>query len=118
MAKFYVQSGPVRLVLDAATDLEAAIKAFQWTCDKQATIELECPIAHLEEAERQGWQMHELVHVSERGFSKPGCTRPDAHEFDTLLVVAAWQEDWERRTLEEDEVLFESQVLAPTESRS
>ena len=104
MAKFYVQSGPVRLVLDAAHDLEAAIKAFQWTCDKQATIDVECPIAHLEEAESRGWQMHELVQVSERGFD-----RMDAAEFDTLLVVAAWQEDWERRTLVEDEVLFEAE---------
>ncbi len=105
MAKFYIQSGPVRLVLDAATDLEAAIKAFQWTCDKQATIDLECPIAHLEEAELRGWQMHETVEVSERGFN-----RFDAAEFDTLLIVAAWQEDWERRTLAEDEVLFEQEV--------
>lgn len=107
MAKYYVQSGPVRLVLDAANELEAAMKAFQWTCDKQATIDESCPIAHLEKAELNGWQMHELVHVSERGFS-----RMDAEEFDTLLVVAAWQEDWERRELTQSEVLFEQEKMS------
>jgi hypothetical protein len=105
MAKFYVQSGPVRLVLDAASQLEAAIKAFQWTCDRQATIDSECPIEHLEQAELRGWQLHEYVQVSERGFQ-----RGDSAEFDTLLVVAAWQEDWERRSLAQDEILFEESI--------
>lgn len=101
MAKYYIESGPVRLVLDASTQLEAAIKAFQWTCDKQATIKTQCPLEHLQKAESLGWQMHEFVNVNERGFG-----RGDSVEFDTLLVVAAWQEDWERRCLSEDEILF------------
>jgi len=105
MAKFYTQSGPVRLVVDAESQLEAAIKAFQWTCDKQATIDTECPLEHLEQAELRGWQLHEYVRVSERGFN-----RGDAAEFDTLLVVAAWQEDWERRSLAIDEILFEEAI--------
>ena len=105
MAKYYVQSGPVRLVLDAQTELEAAIKAFQWTCDKQATIDTDCPLEHVETAELNGWQVHEYIHVHEQGFD-----RGDAEEFDTLLVVAAWQEDWERRELAEDEVLFEQSL--------
>ena len=105
MAKFYVESGPVRLILDAAHPLEAAIKAFQWTCDKQATIDTDCPLEHVETAELHGWQMHEYVFVNERGFG-----RGDSEEFDTLLVVAAWQEDWERRCLSADEVLFEQEV--------
>jgi len=32
--KFYVESGPIHLILDAATAEEAAVKTFQWTCDK------------------------------------------------------------------------------------
>ncbi len=105
MAKFYIQSGPVRLVLDAECQLEAAIKAFQWTCDRQATINIACPIEHLEQAELRGWQLHEFVQVNERGFN-----RGDSAEFDTLLVVAAWQEDWERRSLVQDEILFEEAI--------
>ena len=34
--KFYVESGSVHLILDAATAEEAAVKAFQWTCDKRS----------------------------------------------------------------------------------
>lgn len=105
MAKYYVQSGPIRLVLDAQNELEAAIKAFQWTCDKQATINTDCPLKHVEQAETNGWQVHEFIHVHEQGFD-----HTDAEEFDTLLVVAAWQEDWERRALEEDEILFEQSL--------
>ena len=36
MPKFYVESGPIRLIFDASTAEQAAVMAFQWTCDKQA----------------------------------------------------------------------------------
>ena len=87
MAKYYVQSGPVRLIFTADTAEQAAIDAFQWTCDRQATIDADSPLEHLRIAERNGWQLHEEVFVSERGFD-----RTDADCFDTLLVVAQWQE--------------------------
>ena len=41
MAKYYVQSGRARVVFDAENATEAAVRAFQWSCDKQAGIEAE-----------------------------------------------------------------------------
>lgn len=87
MPKYYVESGRVVLVLEARHAREAAVKAFQWTCDRQATIQAACPLEHVRVAERLGWQLHETIHVSERGFGQP-----DAEIFDTLDVVVAWQE--------------------------
>ena len=86
MPKFYVESGRVNLVLQASGALEAAVKAFQWSCDRQSTIQAVCPLEHVQLAERFGWQLEETVQVSERGFGQT-----DAREFDTLEVVAAWQ---------------------------
>ena len=39
MPKFYVESGPIRLIFDAPTAEQAAVMAFQWTCDKQVEIQ-------------------------------------------------------------------------------
>lgn len=86
MAKYYVQSGAVELVLQARTAKEAAVKAFQWSCDRQATIQASDPLEHVQFAERQGWQLEETIAVSERGFDQA-----DARVFDTLDIVAAWQ---------------------------
>jgi hypothetical protein len=85
MPKFYLESGPVRLIFDAATPEQAAVKAFQWTCDKQAEIEAASPLDHVLEAEKRGWQLWDEVWVSERGFG-----RWDADVFDTLAVFEAW----------------------------
>ena len=38
MAKYYIQSGWVRLVLDARTPGHAAERAMQWCHDRQAEI--------------------------------------------------------------------------------
>lgn len=86
MAKYYVESGAVKLVLQARSARQAAIAAFQWSCDRQATIEAESPLEHVQIAEQRGWQLEEKIAVSERGFGQF-----DALEFDTLDVVAAWQ---------------------------
>ncbi|MDP7016185.1 MAG: hypothetical protein QGG36_10320 [Pirellulaceae bacterium] len=99
MPKYYVQSGPVRLILEAIDPEEAAVKAFQWSCDRQATIDVEDPLEHIRIAEERGWQLHDELAISERGFG-----RPDAFLFDTLLVVAFWQEHWERKALPDDAV--------------
>jgi hypothetical protein len=85
MPKFYVESGPVRLVFDAATAEQATVKAFQWTCDKQAEIEAASAVDHALEAEQRGWQLRDEVWVSEQGFG-----RRDADVFDTLDVFEAW----------------------------
>lgn len=86
MPKYYVHSGPVRLILDATTAREAAVRAFQWSCDRQATLQCDSPLEHVQRAEELGWQLHETIDVSETGFQQP-----DARTFDTLDIVAAWQ---------------------------
>ncbi len=86
MPKYYVKSGPVQLVLDADSAHQAAVKAFQWSCDKQATLDFASPLEHVQVAEELGWQLHETIEVSETGFHQP-----DAVIFETLDVVAAWQ---------------------------
>ena len=66
MAKYYVQSGAVQLVLQARSPKRAAIAAFQWSCDRQATIDAESPLEHVHIAEQLGWQLEEVIAVSER----------------------------------------------------
>ncbi len=85
MPKFYIESGPVRLIFDAGNAEQAAVKAFQWTCDRQAEIEAASPLDHLMQANEGGWQLADEVWVSERGFG-----RWDADVFDTLTVFEAW----------------------------
>jgi hypothetical protein len=88
MAKYYVESGAVKLVLQARSAKRAAVAAFQWSCDRQATIAAESPLEHVQIAEQRGWQLEEVILVSQRGFG-----HIDAIVFDTLDVVAAWQGD-------------------------
>ncbi len=85
MAKYYVESGQVRVVFDAADATEAAVRAFQWSSDKQAGIEAESPLEHLGQVEERGWQLKDQIRVSELGFG-----RDDALVLDTLQVVANW----------------------------
>ena len=80
------EKGTVTLVLDAESEVDAAVRAFQWSCDKQATIEAGSPLEHIQTAEALGWQLEETISVSERGFDQP-----DAQSYDTLEIVAAWQ---------------------------
>ena len=85
MPKSYVESGPIRLIFDATTAEEAAVKAFQWTCDKQAEIQAESPLDHMLEAEERGWQLWDEISVNEQGFG-----RWDGDVFNTLDIVEAW----------------------------
>ena len=85
MPKFYVESGPVRLIFDAATTKQAAVMAFQWTCDRQAEIEAATPLDHLLEAEERGWQLGDEVCVNEQGFG-----RWDGEVFATRDIFEAW----------------------------
>jgi hypothetical protein len=85
MPKFYVQSGPVHLIFDAADAEQAAVMAFQWTCDQQAEIEAASPLDHVLIAEQQGWQLEDEVWVNEQGFD-----RWDAQVFETRDVFEAW----------------------------
>ena len=85
MPKFYVQSGPVRLIFDAANAQQAAVMAFQWTCDKQAEIESVSPLDHVLVAEQRGWQLADVVVVNEQGFH-----RQAGHVFETRDIFDAW----------------------------
>lgn len=86
MAKFYVQSGPVRLVLQARSAHQAAVRAFEWSCRMQNTIQARTPLEHVLEAERRGWQLEEEIQVNERGFD-----RWDGQVFETVQIVIDWQ---------------------------
>ena len=85
MPKFYVESGPIRLIFDAATAKQAAVMAFLWTCDQQAEIQADSPLDHILEAEERGWQVWDEISVNEQGFG-----RWDGEVFDTLDIVEAW----------------------------
>ncbi len=86
MAKYYVESGQVRVVFDAQDATDAAVRTFQWSCNKQAGIEAQSPLEHFWQAEELGWQLEDQIRVSEVGFG-----RDDALVLDTLDVVAIWQ---------------------------
>jgi hypothetical protein len=86
MPKYYVQSGPVRAVIDAADAEEAAIKAVQWSCDQRDTIHGGATLESLHYPDDEPGEMHDDIFVSETGFD-----RDDAKAFDTLEIVALWQ---------------------------
>lgn len=86
MAKYYVESGPVKLVLSADNEMQAAVRAFQWTCDRQCEIQASSPLEHTQEAERRGVQMHDTVWVNERGFGR----HLGVWSRSTLEVIDAW----------------------------
>jgi len=85
MPKYYVQSGPVRLIFDAANAEQAAVMAFQWTCDKQAEIQAATPLAHVIEAEERGWQLGDNIVVNEQGFD-----RWEGELFDMRDIFELW----------------------------
>jgi hypothetical protein len=86
MPKFYVESGPVRLVVSAETAEQAAVRAFQRSQQRQAEIYATPPSDVLRDAEAVQWQLDAEIVVSEAGFA-----RPDAEAFDTLEIAALWQ---------------------------
>lgn len=89
MAKYYVESGPVQLVISADNEMQAATRAFQWTCDQQCKIQADTPLEHLHEAERRGVQMHDMVWVNERGFGR----HIGVWTRSTLEVIDAWVDE-------------------------
>jgi hypothetical protein len=86
MPKFYVESGHARCVIDA-TDAEiAAIKAFQWSCDRWDSVHVPESLDEAQATEADGWELGEEIRVSEQGFD-----RPDARIFETLDIIPIWQ---------------------------
>ncbi len=85
MPKYYVESGRVRLVLDAETAEQAAVRAFQWSSDRQAEIFAEPPSELIREAEALEFQFDDEITVNEVGFANGG------ESFDTWDIIAIWQ---------------------------
>jgi len=81
MAKYYVESGTVRLIVSAADPRRAAL----WTVHR--TLEHILPDAPVViESEDEKFQvLGDRVRLSERGFD-----RADSAEFDTLELVSEW----------------------------
>ncbi|MCY2994555.1 MAG: hypothetical protein NTY19_42825 [Planctomycetota bacterium] len=92
MAKYYVESGWVRLVLDARTPRDAAVKAIQWCHDRQADVFAEPADDRIREAEILEWQLDGQIAVNETGFRSHG-----GKIFDTV-ELAAVRERVVRRT--------------------
>ena len=82
MAKYYVQSANLRLVLDARTAWDAAVRAVQWCHDRQAEIYRE-PVGDLiRDAEVLEWQIGRRITVSETGFGQS-----DGRVFETASLA-------------------------------
>ena len=80
MPKFYVESGPARCVIDASDAQDAAIKAFQWSCDSRDSVLAPESFDKTTVTEADGWELGEEVRVSEQGFG-----RPDAQVFERWI---------------------------------
>jgi hypothetical protein len=86
MPKYYVESGWVRMVLDARSAEQAAVKAFQRCRERQAEIYAEPPSGIIRDAEAVEWQLTDEITVNEIGF---GGT--DGETFDSFEIAAVWQ---------------------------
>ena len=84
MAKYYVRSGCVRLVLDARTARDAAVKAIQWSSNRLAEIFGEPERDFMREVEALDFQLDDKIDVSEVGFRSGG-----GQVFDVLDLPAA-----------------------------
>ena len=85
MAKFYVQSGSLELVLQAHDSRCAAIWAVHRTLSPALPFLCDDAGNYLELADAR--RLGETIRVSERGFDSPG-----GHWFDTLDVITEWNQ--------------------------
>ena len=83
MPKYYVESGWVRMVLDARNPEQAAVKAFQRCRERQAEIYAEVPSGTIRDAEAVEWQLADEIRVNETGFRGT-----DGETFDTFEIAA------------------------------
>jgi hypothetical protein len=84
MAKYYVRSGWVRLVLDARTARDAAVKTLQWSSDRLAEIFGEPERDFTREVEALDFRLDDEIEVSEARFESGG-----GQVFDILDLPAA-----------------------------
>jgi len=85
MPKFYVQSGGLKMVLQARDSRCAAIWAAHRTLSQSLPFLCEEPSDYAQLADLT--QLGETIHVSQRGFD-----RDDASVFETLDVVSEWNQ--------------------------
>jgi len=85
MAKFYVQSGNLRVVLTARDSRCAAIWAAHRTLS--STLPFLCEEAEDYRGLADLTRLGDTICVSQRGFD-----RDDAHVFDTLDIVGEWNQ--------------------------
>jgi hypothetical protein len=85
MAKFYVQSGGLKLVLQARDSRCAAIWAAHRTLSRSLPFLCDEPEGYLELADLT--QLGPTIRVSQRGFD-----RDDAREYETLDIVGEWNQ--------------------------
>ena len=83
MPKYYVESGWVRLVLDARDPEQAAVKAFSRCRERQAEIYAEAPSGIIRDAEAVEWQLADEIRVNETGFRGA-----EGKTFDTFEIAA------------------------------
>ena len=83
MPKYYVESGWVRMVLDARNPEQAAVKAFQRCRKRQSEIYADTPAGIIRDAEAVEWQLAGEIRVNESGFRGT-----DGETFDTFEIAA------------------------------
>jgi hypothetical protein len=83
MPKYYVESGWIRLVLDARNPEQAAVKAFSRCRERQAEIYAEAPSGTIRDAEAVEWQLADEIRVNETGFRGA-----EGETFDTFEIAA------------------------------
>ncbi len=83
MPKYYVESGWVRMVLDARNPEQAAVKTFQRCRERQAEIYADAAPGTIRDAEAVEWQLADEIWVNETGFRGT-----DGQTFDTFEIEA------------------------------
>jgi hypothetical protein len=92
MPKFYVQSGNLQLVTTASEPRGAAIWAVHRALVRALPFLSDVPPPALATSTPAPLVLGESVSVSEQGFDGEGERRDDSLHFDTLAVVAEWNQ--------------------------
>lgn len=82
MPKYYVESGWVRMVLDARNPEQAAVRAFQRCQQRQAEIYADAAPGIIRDAEAVEWELTGEIRVNETGFHGS-----DDETFDTFDIA-------------------------------